>query len=152
MLFLVRGLVLINASITCQFTASLSICSNQINLVYTSIFPVCSNWCGWGLDVPMDTKQYYNANQAFKFEEWWAITSREAFCIFSCKVYPQVYSLVRLVITPGELLSKTYFMDHFGSTAERISLHFFGVHGRQFIPNATEQFVVAHPELLALYQ
>ena len=62
-----------------------------------------------------------------------------------------VYSPVRLFTAPGELLSKNCFMDYFESTC-RISLHFFGVRGRQLVPDAAEQFVVAHPELLALYQ
>lgn len=62
-----------------------------------------------------------------------------------------VYSPVRLFAVPGEVLSKNCFMDYFGSMC-RISLHFFEVHRRQLIPDATEQFVLAHPELLALYQ
>lgn len=148
MLFVVRGLALINASITCQFTASLSSCSNQINLVYTSIFPVCSNWCGWGLDVHMDTKQYHNANQAVKFEEWWVITSREAFYVFSCKVY----SPVRLVIAPGELLSKNCFMDYFGCMCRKNFIILLWGPWETVHSWCYTTFVVAYPELLALYQ
>lgn len=64
-----------------------------------------------------------------------------------------VYSLVRLFtrLSPRELLSQNCFMDYFGPMC-RISLHFFGVHRRQLVPDAAEQFVVARPELLALYQ
>lgn len=62
-----------------------------------------------------------------------------------------VYSPVRLFTAPGELRSKSCFMDYFGSMYI-ISLQFFGVHGRQLVPDAAEQFVVAHPEPLALYQ
>lgn len=60
-----------------------------------------------------------------------------------------VYLPVRLFTAPGDLLSKTYFMDCFELMC-RISLR-FGVHGKHIIPDAVEGFMVVHPELLALY-
>jgi len=62
-----------------------------------------------------------------------------------------VYSPVRLFSAPGELLSKKCFLNYFGSVCG-ILLRFFGFHGRQLVPDAAEQFLVAHPELFALYQ
>lgn len=62
-----------------------------------------------------------------------------------------VYSPVRLFTAPRELPCKSCFMDYFGSMC-RTLLHFFGSHGGQLISDAAEQFVVAHPELLDLYQ